>query len=1323
MARFESAFSTKMVYVYRIPDKAHEGCLKVGETTVKCGNLWELAPNSSILNAAAEKRIKEQTLTAGIKAERLYTELLVYVDKKGTLKSVNDGEVRNVLYRSGIKKKVFDVDGNPNEWVISDLETVKNAIKAAKEGRASLTGAEISKEKTPISFRPEQEDAIKKTLKRFKTGKRMLWYAKMRFGKTLSALQVVKQMGFRRTIIITHRPVVDSGWFEDFDKIFYDSPEYAYGSKNNGELFANLESNAKKGTGKYVYFASIQDLRGSEEVGGKFDKNNDIFSTKWDLVIIDEAHEGTQTELGKNVHNALVKDETKVLHLSGTPFNLLDDFDEAETYTWDYVMEQKAKANWELIHCGEPNPYASLPKLNIYTYDLGKLYSAFKDDGGAFNFREFFRTNDEGNFKHESDVASFLNLLCKEGIESEYPYSTKEFRDNFRHSLWMVTGVKEAKALSSMLQNHPVFSSFQIVNVAGDGDEEANYNDALKAVKDAIGDNPDETYTITLSCGKLTTGVSVPAWTAVFMLSGSYSTAAAGYMQTIFRVQTPATINGRVKEECFVFDFAPDRTLKVIAETAKFSIKGGKGNSDSDRQKMGEFLNFCPIISMEGSKMKPYDVPHLLEQLKRVYIERVVSRGFEDIYLYDNDALMQLDELALKDFEDLKGKIGSTKANHSTGEIDLNNQGFSNEEHEQLEQAEKKQKQKKELTPEEKRLLEEKKEKNKNRLSAISILRGISIRMPLLIYGADIKDEDEINLDNFVNIVDDLSWEEFMPYGVTKADFENFKKYYDKEVFAASGRRIREMVKAADDKPIEERIERIASIFGSFRNPDKETVLTPWRVVNMHLSSAIGGWDFFDENYEHHSSEPRFVSQGAITEEVFDVNSKILEINSKSGLYPLYVTYSIFRNKLQEIARLERVISDEDRFNIWDDTVANNIYVVCKTPMAKNITKRTLLGFREGRANTKYFDDLINQIKSKPENFISKVTRFNKKNEGTNMKFNAVVGNPPYQLTKEGTSDAPVYHLFMDISYRLSDIATFITPARFLFNAGKTPKEWNQKILNDNHFNVVWYKPQSLDVFPNVDIKGGVAVTIRNQKVDYGKIGTFSTHPEIREILKKVVTVGFISLKELIYAPESYRISKQFHVENPECGSALGQGHLYDVTTNIFDKIPSVFYDTKPLDGQEYVRIYGRANNERVCKWILKRYIDSHANLDTYKVILPKSNGSGLFGETLSLPIVGEPQMGHSQTFISIGCFATNFEAEACLKYLKSKFVRALLGTLKVTQDNKKESWSNVPMQDFTSMSDINWAVSIKEIDAQLYAKYGFSETEISFVENKVSPM
>ena len=169
--------------------------------------------------------------------------------------------------------------------------------------------------------------------------------------------------------------------------------------------------------------------------------------------------------------------------------------------------------------------------------------------------------------------------------------------------------------------------------------------------------------------------------------------------------------------------------------------------------------------------------------------------------------------------------------------------------------------------------------------------------MPLLIYGAEIQDEEEITLDNFTSLVDDLSWEEFMPKGeedgitrvISKAEFEQFKKYYDKEVFAASGRRIREMVRAADDKPIEERIERIASIFGSFRNPDKETVLTPWRVVNMHMSDCLGGWDFYDENHKYHSSEPRFVDRGSITRSVFSTNSKILEINSKAGLYPLYL--------------------------------------------------------------------------------------------------------------------------------------------------------------------------------------------------------------------------------------------------------------------------------------------------------------------------------------------------------------------------------------------------------------------------------------------------
>ena len=569
-----SNLKAKLIYVFRISDAAHSGCLKIGEATFDDGDIM-LPPNSSILNKAAKARIDQYSKTVGIDYELLYTEIAIY-SLNGKINGFNDKEVHEVLLRSGIKRKEFA--SGANEWFYCDLETAKKAIAAVKERRKALKGSEISIDQSPIEFRPEQREAIDKTLKQFKKGNQMLWNAKMRFGKTLSALQVVKEHGgFHRVLILTHRPVVDKGWFEDFHKIFYDTDKYAYGSKSNGDTYASLEHRAGNGECRYIYFASMQDLRGSELVGGNFDKNNDIFSTSWDLIIVDEAHEGTQTELGKAVMAELTKDKTKVLRLSGTPFNLLDDFKEEEIYTWDYVMEQRAKAEWYLNHPGDHNPYAGLPRLNIYTYDLGRLMNEYADEDIAFNFREFFRTNDAGEFVHKKHVENFLNLLTRtdEG-EDVYPFANKRYRDIFRHTLWMVPGVKSAKALSALLRNHPVFGLFDIVNVAGEGDEEEANEEALQKVEKAIGPDPDKTRTITLSCGRLTTGVSVKPWTGVLMLSGSFNTAASAYMQTIFRVQTPATINGRVKEDCYVFDFAPDRTLKVLAETAKISKKAGK---------------------------------------------------------------------------------------------------------------------------------------------------------------------------------------------------------------------------------------------------------------------------------------------------------------------------------------------------------------------------------------------------------------------------------------------------------------------------------------------------------------------------------------------------------------------------------------------------------------------------------------------------------------------------------------------------------------------------------------------------------------------------
>jgi len=800
------------------------------------------------------------------------------------------------------------------------------------------------------------------------------------------------------------------------------------------------------------------------------------------------------------------------------------------------------------------------------------------------------------------------------------------------------------------------------------------------------------------------------------MLSGSFNTAAAGYMQTIFRVQTPATINGRVKEQCYVFDFAPDRTLKVLAETTKISTKAGKTSGD-DRRAMGEFLNFCPVIGMEGSKMRKYDVDAMLQQLKKVYIEHVVNNGFEDGYLY-NDELMKLDSMALEEFEDLKKTIGQTKAMPKSNSVDVNNQGLTNEEYEEYEELEKKNKKKKdkpELTEEQKKRLEELKAKKKNRETAISILRGISIRMPMLIYGAKVENEDEqLTIDNFTQLIDPQSWEEFMPKGVTKQRFNAFKKYYDPDIFTAAAKRIRALARAADRLSIEKRIERIAAIFATFRNPDKETVLTPWRVVNMHMSDTLGGYTFFNEDFSKTIEEPRFVDRGDVTAEVFTPDSYLLEINSKSGLYPLYLAYNIYRSRLRNAMFSPETL--EEHQAIWDAAVAENIFVICKTPMAKAITRRTLLGFRKGKTNMWAPDDLINKIKNQPELFIKKVGDL----VGKNVKINAIVGNPPYQIVNEKTSDEPVYHLFMSVGYKLSDIATFITPARYIFNAGKTPKEWNNERLNDPHFKIVKYSAQSQDIFPNVDIKGGVAISLRNQKQDFGAIISYTAYPELNGILHKVKSLNDNSICDIIYPQNKFNL-EMLKSTHPGVANFIGsEGREKRLTTSIFS-IPNVFTEEKTTANT--IGILGLVNNTRQWRWISPLLLENHPNTYKWKVIVPKSNGSGAIGEVLSTPLIGEPLIGVTQSFITFGAFDSKGEAMACLKYVKSKFARTLLGILKVTQDNSKETWNHVPMQDFTEESDIDWSKSVEEIDAQLYKKYSLTDKEIAFIESMIKPM
>jgi hypothetical protein len=342
------------------------------------------------------------------------------------------------------------------------------------------------------------------------------------------------------------------------------------------------------------------------------------------------------------------------------------------------------------------------------------------------------------------------------------------------------------------------------------------------------------------------------------------------------------------------------------------------------------------------------------------------------------------------------------------------------------------------------------------------------------------------------------------------------------------------------------------------------------------------------------------------------------------------------------------------------------------------------------------------------------------------FKFDVVIGNPPYQEEAKDTSDNPIYHLFMDEAFKIAERVSFITPARFLFNAGKTPKSWNQKMLEDEHLKVVYYEKDAGRVFKNNIFEGGVAITYRDASVVFGAIGQYTNYLELNSIIQKIAQKDEESLTTIIYLQCKFNLAELYKT-HPEYSNLIGsEGKEKRLTTSIFESLGDLFTDVKRAEDD--LMILGLSNSKRISLYIPRRFIEPTVNLDKYKVLISKSNGaSGTLGDEpariISTPEIGVSAQGFTQSFISIGSFDSFNTADAAFKYVKSKFARAMLGVLKVTQDNPPEKWKYVPLQDFTSASDIIWSKSIREIDQQLYKKYGLDANEIDFIESHIKEM
>jgi len=979
-----------------------------------------------------------------------------------------------------------------------------------------------------------------------------------------------------------------------------------------------------------------------------------------------------------------------------------------------------------------------------------------------------------------------------------------------------------------LLKKDPVFKDYEIIVAAGDGrtfeEEENDYKaneSSFEKVKKAIAENDK---TITLSCGQLTTGVTIKEWTAVLMLTDIKTPSL--YMQAAFRAQNPYKEfrNGELylKKSAYLFDFAPTRVLEIYDQFANgLNPKAVKGEiTEKDREdNIKELLNFFPVISedvygemieldankvltfpnalaateivnarfmtnllfndsLKGVFNFPKEVEDILDKMqveknKRVQkskntldlddaksvnnnktkeintnteiilgekifktnTERVVDNLLElnTEQIYTDELVKKVSEVAEPLIAKYKEIYKATQA--ETKEVAKNIEEKVKQIAEEYNNAEIKDsealKQKlidtieldfvtNKVTQKEDEKVEKVQKTKEDEIR--DRLRSFTRTIPMFIMANDSK--DEITIDNFDLEIDDNDFLELT--SITKEEFHKLRDGFDYEedderkTFQGVFNKYRFNASIAEFRLKKEQLANYFTaeedIFELIPNQKTNQIFTPKKVVQMMIN-----------HLEEH--DPSLFTR---------TDSTFIDLYMKSGMYITEIVKKLFNNTRSHYN------SDNECLK---HILENQVYGLAPTPILQGITQSYIFWFDvENNISGKNFiqHDLTPEAKEgKAEQKLQELLNLNE-----NMKFDAVVGNPPYQDEEETNNrKTPIYPYFYDSSFSMAKVSILISPARFLFDAGLTNKVWNRKMLNDEHLKVLLYEDDASKIFPNTDIKGGVVVIKRDINYRYGRIGQFIKSEEIRRLYERISKFEFSPLSNIIIGGRAdFLMNEEFHKAYPnakndlliaiqesaslkgkDIPTSLAPGSDNEIVTSTLEILSYAFVPEKPSDTNDYYEIVGVIKNKRVSAWIKKEYLTTRRpdknNIDFYKVFIPKSMGSGTFGETLSQPLIGNPSVTSTPTFLRIGMFSTINEAENCAKYIKSKFVRAILGIKKVTQDNAVPVWENIPLQDFTHKSDINWSKSIAEIDQQLYKKYGLSQDEIDFIEEKVQLM
>ena len=1267
-------------------------------------------------------RIKQQVETAAIrlKYDLLWSGPAFF---EGGNESFLDKTFHKFLEKKGIVRKI-DLG---QEWFYFNGEPFKSKDLFDLFRKEKFAALQNENKKLEYTLRYEQNEAVEKAIEYFQNNKKgeFLWNAKPRFGKTLASYDLAKRLKASKVLIATNRPAIANSWFDDFE-MFIDGFVFISetSSLKDRASLTREQHIASKSIKPLITFLSLQDLKGSKYFGGNYDKLRWIADLEWDLLIIDEAHEGIDTGRTDAAFDVIKRKNT--LHLSGTPFKQLanEKFPKEAIFNWTYLDEQKIK-QLELEE-GESGEHTDMPDLKLFTYRISQMITEQVNEGididntnhdYAFDLNEFFRAKDK-KFAHEEDVKEFLKNLT---TNKKYPFSTPELREELKHTFWYVGNrIESVKALEQLLKKDAVFKDYEIIVAAGDGrsfeDEENDFKSnesSFKKVKDAIAKHEK---TITLSCGQLTTGVTIKEWTAVLMLTDIKTPSL--YMQAAFRAQNPYKQfkNGELstKKSAYLFDFAPTRVLEIYDQFANgLNPKAVKGEiTEKDREEnIQELLNFFPVISEDiNGEMVELDANKVLTFPNALAASEIVNARFMTNLLF-NDSLKSVFNFP-KEVEEILDKLPEEKnkrAIQTNTTLNLDDARKVNEnkiakinENTEIILGEKifktntervvdnlLQNDSKTISSEE--LLEtfsqvsepviakykevykttqaETQEQNKQIQEKVKVfaqefnngnidrdtlkqklievieddfvkskvaekeqevvekvqktkedeirdrLRSFTRTIPMFIMANSSK--NEITIDNFDLEIDEKDFVELT--SITKDEFHKLRDGFDYEedgkrkTFQGVFNKYRFNASIAEFKLKKDQLANYFTaeedIFELIPNQKTNQIFTPKQVVQMMVNQL-----------EEH--DPSLFTR---------TDSTFIDLYMKSGMYITEIVKKLFNNTRKKYTTDEACLKY---------ILENQVFGLAPTPILQGITQGYIFGFdKENNISRKNFiqHDLILEAK---ENIAKQKIQdlFNLKE---NMKFDAILGNPPYQESTDTNFAKPVYHHFIDSAKNLTPkYVCMVHPARFLFNAGATPKDWNDKMLNDPHLSVVMYEPESQKLFSGVEIKGGICVTLW-QKNNKGKglEGLFIVQPELRSIVKKIGKGGF----NTIVSPRGE--TKLTISLDPKYPKDLR------LAPNYFVRFPEIF--GKSQDSVRSIRVIGlEEGNKRTERFVEAKLIND-LKLNKWKVFMPKAIGSGSFGEAMSELLIGEPKTCCTYTFLQVGAFTSKEEAENCMKYLK----------------------------------------------------------------------